>query len=224
MKAMLQAVGYGVIILAVIGLLSFGPAGTFDYWQAWVFLAVYAVAAVAPSIYWGVTNPSILRRRMHAGPAAETRTAQKLASTGLFVAFVALIVVSGLDQRFGWSTVPTVVSVVGDIVVVIGFGIGIASVTQNSYAAANITVEAEQPVISTGLYGMIRHPMYFSAVVTMVGMALALGSYWGLAAVPLALMVLVVRIRDEEALLEQELTGYREYTQRVHYRLLPYAW
>lgn len=224
MKTVVQALGYGFIVLVVLGLLSFWPAGTFDYWQVWALLAAFAVATIAPSIYWGVTKPTVVQRRMRAGPAAETRTVQKLASTGLFVAFGALIVVSALDQRFGWSTLPAAVSVVGLVVVAVGFGIGILAVEQNSFAAADITVEAEQGVISTGLYGFVRHPMYFSAVIVMVGIPLALGSYWGLVAVVPGLIVLVLRILDEEQLLTQELSGYREYTRQVRYRLLPYLW
>lgn len=224
MKNILTAVGYGFIVLVVLGLLLFWPAGTFDYWQAWAFLAVYAVAAVAPSIYWGVTNPTVLRRRMHGGPVAETRAAQKLASTGLFVAFAVLIVVSALDHRLGWSTVPTGGSVVGDVLVAVGFGISILTVAQNSYAAANITVEAEQRVISTGLYGFVRHPMYFSAVIMMVGIPLALGSYWGLVGLVLGVLFLAVRIDDEENMLEHELAGYPEYIQKVRSRLVPFVW
>jgi protein-S-isoprenylcysteine O-methyltransferase Ste14 len=224
MKTILQAVGYGFTIVVVAGLLLFWPAGTFDYWQAWVFLAVYAVAAVIPSIYWGVSNPTVLQRRMHGGPAAETRTAQKLAVTGLLVALAALLVVSALDHRFGWSTPPAAVSVVGDALVALGLGGGILTVVQNSYAAARITVEAEQRVISTGLYGFVRHPMYFSAVIVMIGIPLALGSYWGLVGVVLGMLVLALRIEDEEKMLGHELAGYPEYTRKVHYRLLPFVW
>lgn len=151
MKTIAQAVGYGFVVLVVFGLLLFWPAGTFDYWQAWVFLAVYAIAAISPSIYWGATNPTVLRRRLHGGPVAETRTAQKLASTGFFVTFAVLVVVSALDHRFGWSNAPTAVSVLGDVMVAAGLGVGILTVAQNSYAGANITVEAEQRVITTGL-------------------------------------------------------------------------
>jgi protein-S-isoprenylcysteine O-methyltransferase Ste14 len=224
MKTVIQAVGYGAIVVVVLGLLLFWPAGTFDYWQAWVFLVVYAVAAVAPTIYWGVTNPTVLRRRMHGGPVAETRITQKLASTGLFVTFAVLIVVSALDHRFGWSTAPTAVSVAGDVLVAAGLGIGILTVAQNSYAAANITVEAEQHVISTGLYGFVRHPMYLAAVIMMVGIPLALGSYWGLVGLVLGLLVLEMRIDDEENMLEHELAGYGEYTQKVRSRLVPFVW
>jgi protein-S-isoprenylcysteine O-methyltransferase Ste14 len=224
MKTTLQAVGYGFIVAVVCGLLLFWPAGTFDYWQAWVFLAIYVVAAVPPSIYWGVTNPAVLQRRMHGGPVAETRATQKLASTGLFVAFSALIVVSALDHRFGWSTVPTAVSVVGEVLAAAGFGIGILTVAENSYAAANITVETDQRVISTGLYGFVRHPMYFSAVIMMIGIPLALGSYWGLAGVAFGVLVLALRIDDEENMLDHELAGYPEYKQKVRSRLVPFVW
>jgi protein-S-isoprenylcysteine O-methyltransferase Ste14 len=97
-------------------------------------------------------------------------------------------------------------------------------IIQNSYAAANITVETGQQLVSTGLYGLVRHPMYTGNVILMVGVPLALGSYWGLIFVPPGLVVLALRIRDEEGLLEQELSGYREYEQQVHYRLVPYVW
>ncbi|MGH3632606.1 methyltransferase family protein [Mycobacterium sp.] len=223
MKIILQTVGYGSIAVVVFGLLLFWPAGTFDYWQAWVFLAIYA-AAVGSSIYWGTRNPAVLQRRLHGGPAAETRVAQKLAITGLFTAFAALLIVSALDHRFGWSTLPAAVWVVGDVLVAVGLGVGILTVVENSYAAANITVEAEQRVISTGLYGFVRHPMYFSLVIVMVGIPLALGSYWGLAGLVVGLPFLALRIEDEENMLEHELAGYPEYAQKVRYRLVPFVW
>lgn len=224
MKLIWQTLGYGLIVVLVIGLLSFGPAGTFDYWQAWVFIAVYAIAATVPTISWGAKNPDVVRRRMHAGPTAETRIVQKLASGGLFVAFALLFVVSGLDHRFGWSTMPMPMSLVGDAVAALGLGLGILAVAQNNYAAANITVETQQPVISRGLYGLVRHPMYFSVLITMAGIPLALGSYWGLAVLTLAILALVLRIDDEEKMLTEELSGYREYTHQVRYRVIPYLW
>jgi protein-S-isoprenylcysteine O-methyltransferase Ste14 len=224
MKIVVQTVGAGLIAVVAFGLLLFWPAGTFAYWQAWIFLAIYAAAALVPTIYWGATNPDVLRRRLRGGPVAETRIAQKLAVTGLFVVFAALLVVSALDHRFGWSTVPIAVSVVGDVLVAIGLGTGTLAVKQNNYAAANITVEADQPVISTGLYAFVRHPLYFAFVIVMIGMPLALGSYWGLAGVVLGLFFLALRIEDEETLLEHDLAGYREYQQKVRSRLVPFVW
>lgn len=223
-KVIGQGVGYGLVATALWGLLLFWPAGTFDYWQAWAFLALYALVSVACAIYWGLTNPAVLQRRLRGGPKAETRPAQKFASTALIAVFTATFVVSALDHRFGWSAPPTAVSVLGLVTVTLGLGLGILAVVQNSYAAANITVEGEQPVMSTGLYGVVRHPMYFSVLVTMIGLSLTLGSYWGMVCALVSLPILVVRILDEEHLLGQELRGYRDYTGQVRYRLLPYVW
>ena len=161
---------------------------------------------------------------MHAGPGAETRTLQKVISVVAFGSLAAMIVVSALDFRFGWSSVPAAVSVAGDVLVAIGLGMSMLVVIQNSYAAANITVEAEQQLVTSGLYGFVRHPMYFGNVIMMIGIPLALGSYWGLVLVIPGLIVLGLRIADEEDMLKQQLDGYREYMQQVHFRLVPYVW
>jgi protein-S-isoprenylcysteine O-methyltransferase Ste14 len=224
MKIALQAIGSSIIGLMLFGVLLFLPAGTFDYWQAWVFIAVFTISTTVLSIYLLVTNPTVLQRRMHAGPTAETRTVQKIASSGLFVSFAAVVVLSALDHRFGWSPVPTAVSLAGDVLVVLGLGIGSLVVIQNSYAAANITVEADQKVVATGLYGLVRHPMYMGALVMILGLPLALGSYWGLVGLIPVAVVFVVRVSDEEKVLNQELAGYPDYTHQVHYRLVPYVW
>ena len=224
MKTLVQAVVSVPIGLVVFGLLVFWPAGTFDYWQGWAFIAVFAIATLVPSIYLGVRNPAALQRRMHAGPGAETRTVQKIISVVAFGSLAAMIVVSALDFRFGWSTVPAAVSVAGDVLVAVGLGIAMLVVNQNAYAAANITVESDQQLATTGFYAFVRHPMYFGNVIMMIGVPLALGSYWGLAFIIPGLIVLGLRINDEEALLRQELDGYSEYTQKVHHRLVPYVW
>jgi protein-S-isoprenylcysteine O-methyltransferase Ste14 len=224
----MKALGKG-LVSATLGLIAFGvmlfvPAGTFHYWQAWVFLAVFALSTWIPSVYLMRTNPAALERRMRAGPLAETRTLQRIVLTVLFICFPAIFVVSALDHRFGWSPVPATVSLIGDVLVGIGLGVAMMVLIQNSYASVNVTVEAGQRLVSTGLYGLVRHPMYTGNVILMVGVPLALGSYWGLVLVVPGLFVLALRIRDEEDLLEHELTGYREYTQQVRYRLVPYVW
>ena len=224
MKIALQAIASALIGLVVFGLLVFWPAGTFDYWQGWAFIAVFVAATTIPSLYLAATDPAALRRRMQAGPAAETRPLQKLIISFAFVSLGATIVVSALDFRFGWSSVPAAISVIGDMLVAMGLGIAMLVVVQNSYASANITVEAGQELVSTGLYALVRHPMYFGNVVLMVGIPLALGSYWGLLFRFRDLAVLAVRIVDEEKVLTQDLAGYPEYAQRVHFRLLPYVW
>jgi protein-S-isoprenylcysteine O-methyltransferase Ste14 len=224
MKTALQAVTTSVVGLAAFLLLVFWPAGTFHYWQGWAFIAVFAAATLLPSIYLAATNPAALKRRMQAGPAAETRPLQKLIITFAFLSMGAMIVMSALDFRFGWSSVPAAVCVVGDVLVGVGLLIAMITTIQNGYAAANINVESDQKVVSTGFYAMVRHPMYFGNVVLMIGIPLALGSYWGLLFVIPGLAVLAVRILDEEKVLTLELTGYRDYVQQVHYRLVPYVW
>ena len=224
MKTALQAVTTSVVGLAAFLLLVFWPAGTFHYWQGWAFIAVFAAATLLPSIYLAATNPAALKRRMQAGPAAETRPLQKVIITFAFLSMGAMIVMSALDFRFGWSSVPAAVSVVGDVLVGVGLLIAMITTIQNGYAAANINVESDQKVVSTGFYAMVRHPMYFGNVVLMIGIPLALGSYWGLLFVIPGLAVLAVRILDEEKVLTLELTGYRDYVQQVHYRLVPYVW
>ncbi|WP_448423961.1 methyltransferase family protein [Mycobacterium novum] len=210
--------------LLAFGLLLFVPAGTLHYWQAWVFLAVFAVSTWIPSIYLMRTNPAALQRRMRAGPLAESRPLQRLVITAVFICFAAMFVLSALDHRFGWSVVPTPVCLLGDALVAIGLGVAMVVVIQNGYAAANVTVEAGQTLVSTGLYGWVRHPMYTGNVLLMIGTPLALDSYWGLVLLLPGLVLLVLRIRDEERLLTAELRGYREYTGKVRYRLFPYFW
>ena len=224
MKTALQATTSSLFAFALIMLAMFWPAGTFDYWQAWVFLGVFVVLAVIYTIYMAVTNPVALRRRMNAGPSHETRPVQKVISTGVGLTFFALLVAAGFDHRFEWSTVPPPLVFIGNVLVVVGLGVAMLVVVQNNYAAANITVEADQTVVSTGLYGLVRHPMYFGSLIMMVGTSLALGSYWGLVAIIPGVAVLALRILDEENMLREELDGYREYLEKVHYRLVPYVW
>jgi protein-S-isoprenylcysteine O-methyltransferase Ste14 len=223
-KLLVQAVAASLSGLLFFGVLLFWPAGTFDYWQAWVFIALFTVVSFGPTMYWGLRKPEVLQRRMRSGPLAETRTAQKVATVGILVTVVAMVVVSALDHRFGWSNVPTTLVIVGDVLVVVGLGMSMLVVNQNNYAAATITVEEHQPVISTGLYGLVRHPMYVGALIMMVGMPLALDSYWAVLTVIPSVAVLAMRIDDEEKMLRQELAGYDEYTRKVHYRLVPGVW
>jgi len=223
-KTVPKVVAFSIVGTVMFGLMLFLPAGTFNYWQAWVFLVVFALSTLIPSLYLLRTNPVALERRMRTGPVAEARPVQKVVSAVLGLSLVALIVVSVLDHRFGWSRVPTTISLVGDVLVAIGLGVSMLVVIQNGYAASTISVESGQKLVSTGVYAFVRHPMYTGIVIMMLGIPLALGSYWGLVFVLPGLIGLAVRIGDEEQLLKQELDGYSEYAQKVHYRLVPYVW
>jgi protein-S-isoprenylcysteine O-methyltransferase Ste14 len=223
-KLLIQAVAASLSGLLFFGVVLFWPAGTFDYWQAWVYIAIFTVVSLAPTVYWGLRQPDVLRRRMRSGPIAETRTVQKVATVGILATVVVMSVLSALDHRLGWSNVPTAIVLLGDVLVAFGLAMSLLVVNQNKYAAATITVESQQPVISTGMYGVVRHPMYVGALIMIAGMPLALDSYWALLTFVPAVAVLALRIGDEEKMLRQELTGYEEYTQKVRYRLVPGLW
>lgn len=224
MNAILRVTTLGLGQLVAIGLLVFVPAGTVNYWQAWTFLAVFACAAWIPSIYLQATNPVALQGRMRSGPIAEGRTVQKIVMIGLYGSLAAICVISGLDHRLGWSSVPPVVSLIGDVTVAVGLGVVVLVAIQNRYASTTVQVASGQQVVSTGLYGLVRHPMYTGNVLMLVGLPLALGSYWALALVVPGVAVLAARIHDEEKLLREELEGYREYAEQVRSRLIPHVW
>lgn len=220
MKFIAQTVLGLVFFVAVL----FWPAGTFDYWQAWVFLAVFIATTTLPSIYLAVRHPDALARRMKAGPTAENRPAQRIIMTLTLALVVATFVLSALDHRFGWSQVPVWLVIVGNVLVAVGLSVAQLVVVQNNYAAATVQVEADQPLVSTGLYGLVRHPMYTGAAVMMIGTPLALDSLWGLLGVVASAPVIAARIRDEEQMLTEELAGYPEYMATVRYRLVPHLW
>lgn len=224
MKVALQLLASAVGSVVFFGVLLFLPAGTFDYWQAWVFIAVFLVTTMGPTIHLAIKLPDAFQRRLRSGPLAETRMAQKLINLGILAAVVGVSVVSALDHRFGWSSVPLALVVVGDVLVAVGIGMAYVVIVQNNYAAATITVESGQEVVSTGLYAIVRHPMYVGALMMTLGTPLALGSYWGLLVVAAAVLVFVARILDEENAMRQDLAGYPEYMDKVRYRLVPGVW
>ena len=221
MRTIFRMLFTGTLGLVSYALFVFVPAGTPNYWQAWVLLAVIATTGWVSSIYFLRTNPEVLERRI---PTAESRPFQKVVVSGVFLLGAAMLIVSALDHRFGWSAVPTAMSIVGNILVAIGITIVQVVLVQNSHAAVTVRVEAGQQLVSTGLYGLVRHPMYTCNAFLLVGVPLALGSYWGLIFIVPSVLVFAFRIHDEEALLQEELAGYREYMQKVRYRLVPGVW
>jgi len=212
------------ILALVMGLLLFVPAGTVDFWQAWVYLSIFMGASALITLYLMRKDPALLKRRMSGGPNAETRPAQKLIMLCASAAFIASLVVPGLDRRFGWSTVPLGAVVAGDLLVAVGMFLVFRVYRENTYTSATIEVAENQKVISTGPYAIVRHPMYASATLYLIGTPLALGSYWGF--VPLAAMMpfLIWRLLDEERFLAANLPGYADYQKRVRHHLVPFVW
>ena len=224
MKLGIRAVTTAVVGLIVLGIIIFLPAGTLAYWQGWAFIAVFAVSTNVIGVYLALKDPALLERRMKAGPGAETRPLQKALITLAFVGMVGLLIFSVLDHRFGWSSAPAWLSVLGNVLVAAGLMIDLLVFRENSYGASTIKKMEGQKVISTGPYAMVRHPMYVGVLVLVIGVPLALGSLWGLAFLLLNVPILVLRIFDEEAMLRQELDGYTDYMRSVRYRLVPGLW
>lgn len=224
MKIAAQTAITSVLGIGVFMLLLFVPAGTLIYWQGWVFLAVFMVATLVPSVYLARHDPEALKRRMTAGPTNEHRPVQRVVIALCFLLVPALMVVAGLDHRFGWTALPVAVVVVGDVLVAAGLVLAQWVVIQNGYAAATVTVEQGQPLVTTGLYGIVRHPLYVGALVMMIGAPLALNSAWALTVLIPGLAALAVRILDEEKMLTEQLPGYDEYVKKVRYRLVPWIW
>ncbi len=212
---------FGVIAMAA---LLFIPAWTLNYWQAWAFMAVFVGSSSAITIYLARHDPKLLERRMSAGPTAEKEKAQKIIASFAMLGFSALLAFPSLDHRLGWSTVSSYLSVIGDALVALGFLLEYFVIHENSYAASTIQVAEGQKVISTGPYALVRHPMYAGALPLLIGIPLALGSWWGLFGLTLIVPALVWRLLDEERFLHKNLFGYTEYTQQVRYRLIPHLW
>ena len=210
-----------VLFLAV---LLFAPGGTLAYWQAWLYGCVFIAGTAVLSVYFLRHDPELVRRRMNVGPRAETEPAQKIIMVLVFSGFLLLMIVPGLDNRWHWSDVPTWLVLAANGLVALSFVSFFVVMKQNSYAASTIRVEAGQPVVSTGLYGIVRHPMYSGALLLLFFTPLALGSYWGVLVGVAMLPALIWRLLDEEKVLSRDLSGYTDYCRTTRYRLIPLLW
>jgi protein-S-isoprenylcysteine O-methyltransferase Ste14 len=213
-------------VLGTLALVAvvFIPAGTLNYWQGWAYLGVSIFASAPYTVYLVKYDPALLQRRLQAGPSHEKEPAQKIIVLFILAAFVTLIALPPLDFRFGWSPVSWYVSVIGDVLVALAFYFFYLVSKVNTYAAANVRVEEGQRVVDTGVYGLLRHPMYFGALFLIIGTPLALGSWWTLLLTPVFLLLLYFRIASEEKVLKRDLAGYAEYQRKVRYRLIPFVW
>ena len=208
----------------IVGIFVFLPAGTLDYWQAWLFTGVFVGCSLVITAYLAIVDPKLLESRMHAGPGAEKERSQKIIVMFALICFAALPVISALDHRFGWSHVPPAVVILGNALIVLSY-VGFYFVFRaNRYGAATIRVSEGQSVASTGPYAVVRHPMYSWALLMTAAIPLALGSWWGLLVLVPTIAGLAARLLDEERFLAKHLSGYAEYMQKVRYRLLPFVW
>jgi protein-S-isoprenylcysteine O-methyltransferase Ste14 len=202
----------------------FIPAGTLRFWPGWLYGFIFAASTTALSVYFLKHDPKLVERRMKVGPAAEQRPAQKIIMAITLAGFILLIVLPGLDYRWHWSSVPPWLVLAANVVLALSFAIFFIVLKQNSFAASTIRVEADQPVVSTGLYAIVRHPLYSGALLLMLATPLALGSYWTLLVAFALIPVLMWRLLDEERFLTQNLPGYADYCRATRFRLIPSIW
>ena len=207
------AIGIGLLGLAI-----FLSAGTITYWQAWIYLVVVSVSSVLLVLYT-IKDPVLLEGRTKL--AAEQRLIQRVIVLLMAVPIIAAFIIPGLDHRFGWSSVPSWLSIGGDLFIAVSLWLVYLVFKENSFGAATVEVVKDQKVISTGPYAVVRNPMYSCAAIFFVAMAFALGSYWDLIPAVLIMLGFVWRLSDEENLLAQSLPGYKEYRAKVRWHLIP---
>ena len=221
MKLLIEALTKFICGLLLVALLIFLPAGTFCYTYGWLFLGLLFVPMLIAGFVMLAKSPDFLKKRLD---AKENQATQRgvVAAAGLI--FIAGFVVAGLDYRFGWSNMPIWVVIAASILLLAAYALYAEVMRENAYLSRTIKVEEGQRVVDTGLYGIVRHPMYMATVLLFLMIPLVLGSWY--AVIPFAFYpaVIIVRLKDEEELLTQELPGYEAYKQKVRFRILPFIW
>jgi len=218
LKMVLARFGGGFLLLCGM---FFLPAGTLAYWQAWAWLAVLFIPMAGVLVYLIRKDPALLERRMR---TREPEKEQSLLIKLSLLWFALTFLLPGFDRRFGWSNVPVAVVIAADVLVFLGYCVFIWVVRENTYASRVVEVEQGQKVISSGPYSIVRHPMYVGVLLMYICTPLALGSYWALIPDLLIIPFIIARIRNEELVLQRDLTGYSQYMQATRFRLLPGVW
>ncbi|MDD4803549.1 MAG: isoprenylcysteine carboxylmethyltransferase family protein [Syntrophomonas sp.] len=208
-----------IVGIIVLGLVFFVSAGSLRYWQAWIYWTIFSSLTLFITVYFFKRSPELLARR---NQVKDQKTVKKIPA--FLNLYILAYLVPGFDFRFHWSMVPVWVVVAANLMVFLGYVFIIIVFKENSYASANIKVEKEQQIISTGPYAIIRHPMYTGLLVMILFAPLALGSYWAIIPGLLYIPWTVIRIKNEEELLLRELPGYKDYCLKIHYRLIPSIW
>jgi len=210
-----------VMAFVAIAAIIFLPAWSLRYWQGWLYMAILFIPMLFVMVYMLRNAPDLLERRLR---MRERETQQKKIIALSYIPFFAAYILPGFDVRLGWSNVPAWVSIAAALVVLAGYAIVFLVFRENQYASRVVEVEKEQSVISSGPYGVVRHPMYVGMILLYVFSPLVLGSYWAMIPALFILPVIVARILNEEKVLARDLNGYPEYMQKVRYRLIPGVW
>lgn len=210
-----------VIGFIMLGILLFFPAGSFTFWNAWLFISLLFLPMIALGVILWLKAPDLLAKRLN---TKERETEQKEVIAGSLIMFILGFVLAGLDFRFKWSLVPDWLVIIVSIVFLAGYLLYAEVMRENAYLSRTVEVQENQTVIDTGLYELVRYPMYFATLLMFLSIPFILGSLF---AVPIFLIypfLIIKRIMNEEAILAEELAGYKEYQKKVNYRLLPYIW
>ena len=221
MKLLISALVKFLIGLLLVGLLIFLPAGTVAYSGGILFLCLLFIPMLIMGVVMMICARDLLRKRLD---AKEKQAAQKGVQSLSGLVFIAGFVLAGLDFRFGWSQMPLPVTVTASVIFLIGYGLYAEVMRENAYLSRTVKVEEGQIVVSTGLYGIVRHPMYLASILMFLSIPLVMGSWYALIPFAFYPLLMVVRIKDEEKLLTAELSGYEEYKKKVKYRLIPLIW
>ena len=221
MKLFISAISKLVIGLGAIATLLFAPAGTFAFPGAWRLLMLLFIPMIIMGVALLIWAPETLSRRLR---SKEERVKQKgvVALSGIL--FVASFILAGLDFRFEWSSLPHWVVWTSSIVFLLSYGMYAEVMRENEWLSRSIEVMEGQKVVSTGLYGIVRHPMYTATILMFLAMPLVMGSWWAFLVMIPYVLAIVTRIKDEETLLTKELEGYQEYKEKVRWKLIPYIW
>ncbi len=214
------ATWYGITFL-ILGALIFIPSGTLEYWQGWLFMSVLFIPMFFVLIYLTIKDPDLLEKRLN---AKEKEKPQKVYVVLSIIVTIAIFVIPGLDHRYHWSRVPVILVWLSAAMMLTGYILFIMVMRQNSYASRVIEIQLDQKVIDTGLYSMVRHPMYMAATILFGFSPLVLGSLFGLIPMVFLPLLLVIRIMNEEKVLREGLSGYKEYMQKVRFRMIPHIW
>ena len=221
MRLLFNALAKFTCGLVMVALLIFLPAGTVNFAKGWLFMGLLFVLMLIAGFVMLFKSPEFLAKRLD---VKEKQSTQKgvIAVSGLM--FIAGFVVAGLDYRFGWSQMPAPVTVIASVLFLIAYALYAEVMRENAYLSRTIKVEEGQTVVDTGLYGIVRHPMYMASILLFLMMPIVLGSWYALIVFAVYPAVIVVRLKDEEELLTRELSGYAEYKKKVKYRIIPFIW
>jgi protein-S-isoprenylcysteine O-methyltransferase Ste14 len=220
-KLFFQALMKVIIGAAIVGALVFVPAGALSYWQGWLLMAVLFIPMFVAGLIMMIKNPELLRKRLNADEEQDEQKAVVLMSIAMFVAS---FVIAGLNYRFAWIQLPDAVSYVFAVVFLLGYVLYAEVLKENTYLSRTVEVQEDQKVVDTGLYGIVRHPMYMATLVLFLSMPLVLGSILSFAVMLLYIPIINKRMNNEEKVLSEGLPGYKEYMNKVRSRVIPHIW